>query len=175
MPKKKVVTSDAIKELKNIETELESLNKAKKELGNKVTGMLKNLINKTDLIEAVRWTQYTPYFNDGEACLFSVNDIQFKFSDKLHDNGHLNKSKNDDFDDDGFTDQYDFDTKAFFDSKREVVNYKDIDALESLTDDIAYAHSVLSGLGDDLKEILGDHVQVTVTRKGIETEEYSHD
>lgn len=24
-------------------------------------------------VEGVRWTQYTPYFNDGEPCVFSVN------------------------------------------------------------------------------------------------------
>ena len=28
-------------------------------------------------IKAVTWTQYAPYFNDGEACEFSVNDPYF--------------------------------------------------------------------------------------------------
>lgn len=32
-------------------------------------------------IEKIRWTQYTPYFNDGEPCEFSVGDRQFKIGD----------------------------------------------------------------------------------------------
>lgn len=28
-------------------------------------------------ISKIRWTQYTPYFNDGEACVFRVNDPVF--------------------------------------------------------------------------------------------------
>ena len=28
-------------------------------------------------IRAVTWTQYAPYFNDGDACVFSVNDPYF--------------------------------------------------------------------------------------------------
>lgn len=28
-------------------------------------------------IEAVRWVQYTPYFNDGEPCVFSISEYHF--------------------------------------------------------------------------------------------------
>jgi hypothetical protein len=28
-------------------------------------------------IESFRWVQYTPYFNDGEPCVFQVNDLEF--------------------------------------------------------------------------------------------------
>ena len=28
-------------------------------------------------LEAFHWTQYTPYFNDGDACAFSVNSIYY--------------------------------------------------------------------------------------------------
>jgi hypothetical protein len=28
-----------------------------------------------EVVENIFWTQYTPYFNDGEACEFSVNDV----------------------------------------------------------------------------------------------------
>ena len=31
-------------------------------------------------IAALRWRQYTPYFNDGEPCTFSVNDLYAKNS-----------------------------------------------------------------------------------------------
>lgn len=28
-------------------------------------------------VQAVTWTQYTPYFNDGDECIFGVNDLYF--------------------------------------------------------------------------------------------------
>lgn len=40
-----------------------------------------------DLVHAIYWMQYTPYFNDGEACEFSVNDpcIALKKQDEDED------------------------------------------------------------------------------------------
>lgn len=37
----------------------------------------KEFFDKNPAIKAVGWTQYTPYFNDGEPCTFSVNDAWF--------------------------------------------------------------------------------------------------
>jgi hypothetical protein len=31
-------------------------------------------------VESVRWTQYTPYFNDGEPCVFGANDCYVKLA-----------------------------------------------------------------------------------------------
>jgi len=36
----------------------------------------KEFFNETP-VQAVIWTQYTPYFNDGEECVFGVNDPIF--------------------------------------------------------------------------------------------------
>ncbi len=33
------------------------------------------LFNVYPEVRAVRWTQYTPYFNDGDPCVFNVHDI----------------------------------------------------------------------------------------------------
>lgn len=84
-------TSTNIKELtKEVNKQLDALAKKHKELAkesNKVSkqavGLLKELINSTPYIEAVRWEQYTPYFMDGDPCEFGVHDIQFKFSQEL--------------------------------------------------------------------------------------------
>jgi hypothetical protein len=40
---------------------------------------LKDLQNAVPDVEAVRWQQYTPYFNDGDTCEFSVHDPEVKF------------------------------------------------------------------------------------------------
>ena len=36
-------------------------------------------------IKAIRWTQYTPYFNDGETCEFSRHDLEVRLADTAED------------------------------------------------------------------------------------------
>jgi hypothetical protein len=38
-------------------------------------------------VYAVHWTQYTPYFNDGDECEFRVNDIYLSFTEEGYDDG----------------------------------------------------------------------------------------
>ncbi len=39
--------------------------------------MLQHYFDENEEIKEIFWTQYTPYFNDGEACEFSVNEVCF--------------------------------------------------------------------------------------------------
>ena len=32
------------------------------------------------MVTTIRWTQFTPYFNDGEPCVFSVNEPEIEVS-----------------------------------------------------------------------------------------------
>lgn len=41
-------------------------------------GMLKAAIKNTEGVTAIRWRQYTPYFNDGDACIFGVRGFYIK-------------------------------------------------------------------------------------------------
>jgi hypothetical protein len=47
----------------------------------------KEFFEKNPGITGVVWTQYTPYFNDGDTCVFSVGDLTFTNapSDELSD------------------------------------------------------------------------------------------
>jgi hypothetical protein len=181
----KSTSTEIKKQLEGISGELDSLNKAKKELGDKTLRILKELINKSDLIDAVRWTQYTPYFNDGDTCEFGVNDIEFRFNEEIHNpSDKLNKSSkgkkdDDDEDEDDYGDDENFvgtySLDSFLDERKDVLNFKDIDQARKLCADIEYVHSTLTQMGDALKDMFGDHVQITVTRKGVETEEYEHE
>ena len=38
---------------------------------------LLDAVLKCDRVHSVRWSQYTPYFNDGDACVFGVNDFEY--------------------------------------------------------------------------------------------------
>lgn len=98
-------------------------------------------------VEAIRWEQYTPYFNDGDACEFGVNDFVVKMANPAEGSEEDEDDSDDDEDDDGF-----------------VYGDSTVAALEKEVRD-----------DDVLEHIFGDHVRVTVTRDGFEVEEYEHD
>ena len=99
----------------------------------------------------VEWRAYTPYFNDGDACTFG----------SYHDSANYYFEGEDD------------------------PRYEDGACLRWAGDaakaDPAYAaccqvQDLLNSLDtDDYLAMFGDHVRVTVTRDGVETETYDHD
>ena len=99
------------------------------------------------------WTQYTPYFNDGDECVFGVNEY---FTVNLRDGGILE-------------DVYD----SPYAREKKIERGESLDLSDHLGQD-------LSGLigsipPETMKSIFGDHVRVTITPEGIETEEYEHE
>lgn len=65
--------------LKTIHDELKS--EARKSIVS-ITG---EFFRRNPDVHAIRWTQYTPYFNDGEACSFSIGDVHLQITDTLSD------------------------------------------------------------------------------------------
>jgi len=47
----------------------------------------KELFEACPEVHQIHWTQYTPYFNDGESCEFSVHDINFVLTADLNEDG----------------------------------------------------------------------------------------
>jgi hypothetical protein len=106
-----------------------------------------------------RWTQYTPYFNDGDACRFGVHEIRVKLAGNEKDTGDY---------EDGFTEYSGWSYSADYRQK--------FPAAESYATAVRGIHEGVAALGKDAMETLfGDHAEVTVTREGIEVDEYSHD
>lgn len=66
---------------KNFEQFREQIEAARKEMAAKSTGFIeaacKQFFDICPEVESVFWTQFTPYFNDGEACEFSVHELHF--------------------------------------------------------------------------------------------------
>lgn len=108
-------------------------------------------------LTVIKWTQYTPYFNDGEECVFSVNEFNISNATDVE-----NVSAWGDYDGD--------EEDVFVVSKwndRAEKKYADVWELE------AFAQS---DIGEDLfRDIFDNHVTVIATRDGIEVEEYDHD
>ena len=116
-----------------------------------MTDFIMDLFNEYPALNSFGWVQYTPYFNDGDECIFGVNsDIIINGYDKY---GEF-----------PWTDE---------DSERVEpdASLKGVDKL---------VNQMLQGLGESfLKSAFDDHVHVEIVRDGdgykVETEEYEHE
>ncbi len=104
--------------------------------------VVKELFDKYPKLEKFKWTQYTPYFNDGDECTFGVSCDQPALTYEGQE----------------------YESYEYPDDKPEVEQAgEEISALVYKVEE------------EVLKDLFGDHVEVSATRKGFETEEYSHD
>jgi hypothetical protein len=123
---------------------------------------LKSFFELNPGISALRWTQYTPYFNDGDACVFGVGEVYFT------------NAKGEQLNDVNSWGEYDGDNENVwveyympYLSGKEGVNAASCEFLSSMINS--------SEMRDIMEQMFGDHVCVTVTREGIDVEEYEHD
>ena len=66
--------SDLVNKYKEVRTKIQELQAEKTALVKQIfTEAAKQLFNKWPQLTNFSWRQYTPYFNDGDACVFSVN------------------------------------------------------------------------------------------------------
>jgi hypothetical protein len=103
-------------------------------------------------VAAIRWTQYTPYFNDGDACVFGVNEPCVKLMTRDADED----LQEDDEVDDGLINSYDI---------------KDANLKRALNE----LYRQMSTIEDALKYAFGDHAEITATRRGLTIDSYDHD
>ena len=121
--------------------------------------MFKEIFSRSEKIKSIGWNQYTPYFNDGDECIFSAN-----FDYLL-----INQISEDDLnDDDNFYDEQIWKAGGYIDNP----NY-----IKAEGDLIIEFKQVLNSIPEEFfKELFGDHVTVVLESDGnITTEEYSHD
>ena len=103
----------------------------------------------------LRWTQYTPYFNDGDECVFGVCSPYVLMKEK--ENVKEEDLEGGDYDD-GFLSEYDL--------------KKDHPAI---SDDLKDLENLLNVAQESLKMAFGDHARITATKDKIDVEEYEHD
>lgn len=106
----------------------------------------KEFLDANPNIDALRWTQYTPYFNDGATCEFGVNYPEVRLVGAVIDE--------DDEWEDGFVDSLPADSP-------------EEEAVQALFKEITSDEIFLAAFGD--------HCRITVTRDGIDVESYDHD
>ena len=114
-------------------------------------------------VTAIVWTQYTPYFNDGDTCEFNVNDATFTNAPDPH-NVRWG--------------EYDGDEEVAEDGS-EIFAWEGWgDCPAGLNEDACNSFSRMicsSEMEDVMKAMFGDHVKVVATREGFDVDDYDHD
>lgn len=149
-------------QLKTMNAELEELKKAHLEKSKAMfTEVSKLVFEKHPVLESFTWHQYTPYFNDGEECVFSVNKDYFKIND-------FDAEEN--FEDEIVTD---YSAKDSSGNYPQIKNANYNPAIAAAKADV---QEFLSNIDDAVfRDMFGDHVEITATREGTEVNDYSHD
>jgi hypothetical protein len=126
----------------------------------------KELFDSHPVLDAVGWTQYTPYFNDGDTCTFSVNDM-FPVFVKTKEKVVLAEEQDED-EDCGSSEEeewYDYEYGSKKMNKEQKAANK---ALTSLVEE-------LGDMDEIFYDIFGDHVRVRASRAGFKVTEYEHE
>ena len=134
----------------------------------------KEFFAKNPGVTAIVWTQYTPYFNDGDTCEFRVNDPTFtnapdpeniRWEDYEGEEENVWTATNI-----GYVLQSD--REWYADTKRLIREQGGVD-VESCN---MMARAICSSeMEDVMLAMFGDHSKIVATRDGFEVEEYDHD
>ncbi len=139
-------------------------------------------------VKAVAWTQYTPYFNDGDECEFSVNEKQFSFVTLDEYNALLNKCRLEGNLYNNYDDVLIGETLIVCEERSELLQETNSDyrkkKIQRLYAAIGTDNAVklikftqlLDSIDDSIYlELFGDHVSVIMTPTETIIDEYDHD
>ena len=134
--------------------------------------LLDDLLDEPN-VEAVRWRQYTPYFNDGEPCIFGVGEFKVKLGKGQKSTYMLTDDDDEEDDDEDSADWLDlYDVQRYDqEQRRYVVKAEHLSIGPKLTD----LGESSSHFEDFLGATFGDHATITATKAGFDIAEYDHE
>jgi hypothetical protein len=188
---------DLIEKIKQEFTAFEEKRKElAKQLRKEFPEIIKPLLEKSTTIDKISWNQYTPYFNDGDECIFSANVEDFRINDNEDSMGDI------------WWRNYPDDTISYYPYIRRILKnenevkenaeintkrggysrYNDLQIGEEgyvyNPDYNSEEGEIINGLKEILtsipdefyQELFGNHVEVTIYKNGnVEVNEYDHD
>lgn len=120
-------------------------------------------------LESFSWIQYTPFFNDGDECIFSVHSdwgLYLKFAGQTDEDTEAEQDGGETFNS--------YSAKYADESVELPSYYADIPRWKFAVGGVV--GDLIGGVDNDtMKALFGDHVRVTINREGIDTEYYEHD
>jgi hypothetical protein len=143
---------------------------------------MRHFFEQYPFVAMVAWTQYTPWFNDGDPCEFGVHDFTF----------HTHKDVNGDDEEGGDSEAYyeryyedgpEFASKCrkelytgYSETERRSIYERNEQFDPQYAEAKETASKLLNAIPQDIyRSMFGDHVAVKVTRDGVDVEEYEHD
>lgn len=158
--------------------QMAELEKKGQRIGKKALGeAFKKVFDEHPALEAIRWRQYTPHFNDGDPCVFSRHEFYITTNEELefvdYHGGKVKFKVNagdepDENDSSDYSDGFHGAGYLVQDRNKKLPIYKIAKAVADLD-------SKLTPAEDLFLKTFGDGYTVTATRKGFEVEEYNHD
>lgn len=129
-------------------------------------------------VEKIEWTQYTPYFNDGDPCVFRVGELAFTLKNDENTSAYIGEgsilrlgSYIESAAQRG--EKWALDDQKIYETNCKLVGGKE--RLEEIYNKEREISEMIDSLEEWLEVIYGDHVQITVTKNGTDIEEYEHD
>lgn len=145
----------------------ETVTKLKAELAEGLKAALQEMLQELPGIKSIRWEAYTPYFNDGEPCVYQVRHTRI-----LPHQLPKKMPEYVEFDDEHFS-EYDLDftwTNGWGSKKVYSEEHKELGAL------IDKATAFVDGVPKEvMRDCFGDHKQITVTAEQVTVEKYEHE
>lgn len=134
----------------------------------------KEFFDKNPAITAIFWTQYTPYFNDGDTCEFSVHEPYFTNAneEQIEDVTRWGEYQGEDEGVWSETDWFFTSDSEYARKQRADKNFEGID-VQSLSKFSSLIQS--ADMEDVMEAMFGDHVRVTATRNGFNVDDCDHD
>ena len=134
----------------------------------------KEFFDSNPAITAVVWTQYTPYFNDGDTCEFGVNSPTFT---NAPDPESVSWGSYDGDEEGVFAVEnisYVMNSdRDYYKNEQEAIKKAgviDVDSCE------AFQRMICSSAMEDVMQAMfGNHVKVIATRDGFDIQDYDHD
>ncbi len=156
--------------LNDLEEKIQEIEKQIKRDGEQIMKELFiELFNELPKVQAVRWAQYTPYFNDGDPCIFNVYEPEFKVDAPEIDSGE--RYHDDDYDDEDSGYQYgDSDypwITPWYNGIHENPEWEGLKIFNNALCSNTMERVCLA--------IFGDHSEVVATRDGFDVTEYYHE
>lgn len=119
------------------------------------SGLFSDILKKYPNVTSLTWAQYTPYFNDGESCIFGVHNDDIRL--------------NNDDDYNMYVSSYGMD-----DDVAEHYSFENLSQGQTFCKEIFEVFSQFTD--EEMLDLFGDHVEVTVYSDGkIEIDDYHHD
>lgn len=152
-------------DMKELKTLKDNYEKLLREKGQEIMkGAVEEFFKANPEIKTVTWTQYTPFFNDGEPCEFRVGDPYFSMQDVEPED-----VPRDPEDDDGQRFYSTWGAK-YYANARPGMNLAPIEKAGQ-----SFRETIGAAPHDLFLAAFGDHMKVVLTPDQIYTEEVNHD